>query len=1108
VEEPLPPSTQQARIGRGVNDDDDSGRDDENLRSQFNNTTVYGDEDPNLDSESQASSREHSNLDADRDFSVPLFDAVDHFFQHLTKGIFCDVEEHEKVFQKHHWRLQKQDDSHSNCENLEFLGQKTDPRYNTHIPDFLDKKYFYRGATLMTTPAHPVKKCPNLTDIVRRAGAAEWRDLFEGTAHPTQRSPPRICMHHEEYTARQPAPVIKTDIDSVCGYGENLAMFKRGWTFYPHTSNGNVIRGRIHGIHMRIEDPSSPLGYSMVSPQEIPHLQGGCLPTWKPVDIFFLFPQMWLKRKGTSEPTVFLTMQQRREFYDLAFYPALEAVLDASDLYPFPRNFDIAIANSQVSSKERGRANESEAKVQLMGNSVSPDISSALTTTLHHFIDKNELSLFRNMIVFFDGKGLKEAHKANTYMNLNASWYRHWNSEIDETFCPKKQYWIDLGRQFGPGPVEDLGHTLLWKSCCLKKYWNARAKRFGHEKSLPLLQYQFAGIRDVISTSMTAQAGSPQSLAGAPHSAFYSKSKTFFVSSAFQVFENPNIDVLVHGERHLEAIANEGKASVPKLQQGATNFLHGKIRANENINKSSETDCEAREEHRLRGDLFYDLMEKLRAHERRAIDVHDMTLYQHKLAFDMQRNIQQFADGDADFISRACPFYIVTSTSFGSFLRGSLNKALMGFEMVLSQIHGNSVSQELTATGLLFLSAVRYSILSKRVSFAPELFKDKWRYILPKRRNNAGDVFESPDEDSSNHDVELEFCEGLAMKNAAKEYGYVWIGAKINFSIWQLYPEHARNFFRQEPAFATAMKKRRNQVIRVDEAMVTVKIIQDWMEDLWSNHRVPPQPAAVDLILDFCSGFIMILYRSAIWQQLFNNKVLSHNTKAIQEQLIAGNIAVSYANIVAFVQDKNPKARGKLNFATSNRAFHKGDAKNVFDYLFKPGKLYDSPTGVIMKREHWEKKSFRMTYTSVYDLLSEYLSPERVASWNECLFLVMHATNPLLPSPDGTSMISRKHGSLGYSWLAFDWVHGLSFKQAVSCRALVLKAYPQGGGTHAMICCKGDGGAIFEGAVPRLEYEDDFFGKSAVEIRRTMAKKQARVQRHFIVPDLNLSFRD
>jgi hypothetical protein len=80
VEEPLPPSTQQARIARGVNDDDDSGRDDENLRSQFNNTTVYGDEDPNLDSESQASSGEHSNLDADRDFSVPLFDAVDHFF--------------------------------------------------------------------------------------------------------------------------------------------------------------------------------------------------------------------------------------------------------------------------------------------------------------------------------------------------------------------------------------------------------------------------------------------------------------------------------------------------------------------------------------------------------------------------------------------------------------------------------------------------------------------------------------------------------------------------------------------------------------------------------------------------------------------------------------------------------------------------------------------------------------------------------------------------------------------------------------------------------------------------------------------------------------------
>jgi hypothetical protein len=101
------------------------------------------------------------------------------------------------------------------------------------------------------------------------------------------------------------------------------------------------------------------------------------------------------------------------------------------------------------------------------------------------------------------------------------------------------------------------------------------------------------------------------------------------------VFKNLNIDVLIYDKRHLKAITNKGKASVPKLQQGVTNFLYGKIKANKNINKNSETDYKARKEHRLRGDLFYNLMEKLRAHERRAIDVHDITLYQHKLAFDI-----------------------------------------------------------------------------------------------------------------------------------------------------------------------------------------------------------------------------------------------------------------------------------------------------------------------------------------------------------------------------------------------------------------------------------------------------------------------------------------
>jgi hypothetical protein len=57
------------------------------------------------------------------------------------------------------------------------------------------------------------------------------------------------------------------------------------------------------------------------------------------------------------------------------------------------------------------------------------------------------------------------------------------------------------------------------------------------------------------------------------------------------------------------------------------NFLYRKIKANKNINKNSKLNYKAYKEHYLREDLFYNLIEKLRAHERRASNNHNITFY-------------------------------------------------------------------------------------------------------------------------------------------------------------------------------------------------------------------------------------------------------------------------------------------------------------------------------------------------------------------------------------------------------------------------------------------------------------------------------------------------
>jgi hypothetical protein len=57
------------------------------------------------------------------------------------------------------------------------------------------------------------------------------------------------------------------------------------------------------------------------------------------------------------------------------------------------------------------------------------------------------------------------------------------------------------------------------------------------------------------------------------------------------------------------------------------NFLYKKIKANKNINKNSKLDYKAYKEYRLRGDFFYNLMEKLRAYKRRVNNNYNMTFY-------------------------------------------------------------------------------------------------------------------------------------------------------------------------------------------------------------------------------------------------------------------------------------------------------------------------------------------------------------------------------------------------------------------------------------------------------------------------------------------------
>ena len=73
-----------------------------------------------------------------------------------------------------------------------------------------------------------------------------------------------------------------------------------------------------------------------------------------------------------------------------------------------------------------------------------------------------------------------------------------------------------------------------------------------------LVKYQLASLRDVISAMMTAKARSQQSIQGALHFVFYSKSKVAFIANIVKLFESLDIDILPYKEAQLRAIASAG----------------------------------------------------------------------------------------------------------------------------------------------------------------------------------------------------------------------------------------------------------------------------------------------------------------------------------------------------------------------------------------------------------------------------------------------------------------------------------------------------------------------------------------------------------------------
>ncbi|TAQ83099.1 hypothetical protein B7494_g8577, partial [Chlorociboria aeruginascens] len=703
------------------------------------------------------------------------YNSCDYLFTALTTGFYCTKDQHDTEHAAHCAQLRAADDSHESCKGLSYLSRISNPKLppNRHIPNFLLSKYVYRGDSILSSPKYPLDRnhARDLTIQAAELSAKQLVEMFEGTRDRAKRKPSRICMAIHDQKVLDPAPSVSVDVDSVCGEFLSMSACKKGWMFYPYPARSLGISGKVFGVYLKIEDEEAPGGYSWVRPEKIPNILLGTMASWGFIKIYLEFPRLWLQRKNNPEATAILTEAQHRSLYDRVIYPALKSSMSRSCLAEIPSTYDMAQAQAQASATERGQhtTTSNVSFLQALSHSIQAEFSERFTSELRRNITDNQLDFFKDVIIFFIGKGMKNVDKCTTYTQLYSRWNSRWDNEIDESYAPRSKYWVDLGNQYSPGIFESLpSRTLLWKACCIRRDYSVRTKACMPRAPMLLAIYNMGGLRDVISATFTARPGSLQHVGGSPHTMFYSKAKIGLVTSTVEILESKNIDTLAYGKAHLDAVASAGGASTPREAQSAIPYIHGKVRANQAIDDLEDKDVEARREDRIRGDVFHELIERLVALEYQTGSSSPRDLGRELDPMDYDAQISDRVEHACDPISpfarsmmdatalaadhsdpfamaRHLPFYVVPSNTFAGFLRGNINKAFMGFEMTLHDIYKPYIEKSLTATGLVFLSLARFSILSKRQTDAPELYRDQWTFIS--RRKNRH--YARPDSASS-----------------------------------------------------------------------------------------------------------------------------------------------------------------------------------------------------------------------------------------------------------------------------------------------------------------------------------------------------------------------
>ncbi|KIM92542.1 hypothetical protein OIDMADRAFT_185116 [Oidiodendron maius Zn] len=888
---------------------------------------------------------------------LPATASALHLIRQLQRPYTCSEEAHKLRLKNHLYRIERHRHTRHECSSLADIRDIVDPTLpaNSHIPHPLSRRDITIAGKQKGLHPSDLDALPGPLKTEGLYRDPRFAQLYEGREAPPAR-PRNACLHLNEESRLGRTLVPTFDIDSICGWASSLAVCKQGLRWLPKGLRVTNIQNNIHGIYLRIDQepkgggPPQPVP---VAVHKIPHLCLGRVISLLGINLYVFFPRIYRARLEIDKlASNFLTDNEESLWLDGVFIPALATSVPRYTLQRFPLSWAAATANSLASGAERVGHPGEGGRQQLLGEVIQPQYLQRLWQNIEGRIaEYDTFDLFRGCQLFFNGKDFKADTSSSSWDDLHHRWSRLWAQTIDEAYCNRDRYWVDIGRQLNPPDSfvfnEEVDGTihepecLSWKLCCLGGYYQDRlGDRPQHHLRKDV--YHLALLRDTGAVTFTPSVQSREWADGFLYSQFYCKAMSVFTVATVQTFANQKLEMLALDPDYIAGVQEGGRGGViASLDALTTMYLRGKDRAYQNLLNATHLSYGTREEHRVSGALYTEVIPAL---------------------------IGLPIDESLIPVTAQLPHYTIPSMTLFGFLHGQVNKFCLGFESTMADITAGYTRWEETQAATVFLRALRHSSSTSPVQQESLLWRDRW------------------ESKGLSH-------EGLNVGGLMQRTGLGWFQPKFDWETWTLLPVHADHMLLENPRLLQHYQQNWSFIRSEKDVYVRLQQVARWLG------KVKGDSIATRVVLDYVTGLCLGQFRTDVYQHLVRGGCVKSE---FVEAAMVGRLALCHKTLRGVLNDGEPW------LVTGNKSFVK-DIRSLVDYLFdaEPFTYVKDGVATARSRLHWESMTYRSLYAKAGIVVEEEVGEGARAAWQRSFKSAVLALNYILPYPDYNTFFSK-----------------------------------------------------------------------------------------------------